>query len=176
MAPEPEQSSGDPLARLAESLDSLELDAGDLARDIAAETPEDAASAARLAIADSIVPLSAKDGLDGPGEVYLEGLRRRRLRLQREGAVLAERLAELNAESARLNAARDRLNDRAARIRRNGADALTRLDDVHAYRERTLAWAAATTAERERLLSWSERLARHTRRLRDSAPSRPKGD
>src|SRR5687768_5586134 len=120
MAPAPDHTSGDALARLGAALEALHLDAQHLARDIAAQTLDDSAGAARLAIADSVVPLSAKDGLDGPAEVYREGLRRRRLRLQREGAVLAERLAELNDESARLRAARAQLNDQAARIRLHG--------------------------------------------------------
>jgi hypothetical protein len=160
------------------SVDRLTRDFDSLASEIAAEPAPDgdqAASAARFALADSVLPLSAKDGVDSPQQAYLEGLRRRRHRLQREGDVLAAQLAHLSAEAARLRRARADLNAHIASIRQHGAAALTRLDDVHAHRQRTIAWAAASAAQRERLLSWGERLAVHTRRLRDLPPPRDLG-
>ena len=130
----------------------------------------------RRALADSILPLSAKDEIETPRDVYLEGLRRRRVRLQREGEALAEQTARLSAESLRLRAEREHLNAVVAGLRERGAAALSRLDEVHAHRQRTLAWAQGSAQQRRRLLEWSERLALHVRRVRDSAPPRDDTD
>src|SRR5688500_14439686 len=148
--PEQPEQGADPLARLGATLDTLRQEADGLAHEISAEA--DAASAARRAIADSVVPLSAKDGVATPRDLYLEGLRRRRLRPQREGEVLAEQMAHLTAESDRLRAQRAELNALVVQLRQRGAAALSRLDEVHAHRRRTLAWSQGSAEQRRRLM------------------------
>src|SRR5687767_6718519 len=111
MAPEPpDRSDVDPLARLDTTLDALSREAEGLARDMNAEAGTASEMRLALALAESIMPLSAKDGAATARDLYLERLRRRRLRLEREGEVLAEQLAHLTAESERLRAQRNQLN------------------------------------------------------------------
>ena len=164
----PEQSDADPLERLGATLDALRREADGLAEEMAAEAGT--ASEMRLALADSIVPLSAKDGIGTPRELYLESLRRRRLRLQREGEALAEQLARFAAEAERLRAQRAALTETVTQLRQRGVVALDRLDEIHALRAHTLAWAQSSMQQRRRLMEWSERLAVHTHRLRNFPP------
>ena len=133
MASEPH---ADPLALLSARLDSLSREAESLRTQIGAEVaaseliddarqpvPDGAASAMRRALADSIVPLSAKggDGIDTPRDRYVESLRRRVRRHQREGEVLAEQMARLSAEAKRLRAERDQLDATTLRLRERAA-------------------------------------------------------
>ena len=157
-----------PLALLDATLDSLSREAESLDREITAEAAlaragdagrvgfDAEASAVRMALADSIIPLSAKGGIATPRDAYLEGLRRRRVRLQREGDALAEQMARLSAESNRLRAEREQLNATVRQLRERGADALSRLDEVHAHRHHALAWAHGSAQQRRRLMEWSE--------------------
>lgn len=97
-----------PLHSLRQAVDQLMEDAGALAADVAAEAR---ASAVRADLARHVLPLSAKDTpyTRDEWDRHRAGLERRRVRLQREGRVLARRVAQLSARGAQLRRSHDAL-------------------------------------------------------------------
>ena len=159
-------------AALSAALDSLAQDASQLAAEIADSAAEaaraaggDASSAARLALAEHVLPVSAKSELSTARERYLEGLRRRRVRLQREGQVLAEQASRLAAEADRLRDARRRLDERRAVLSQRGDSVRSLLEETRLQRERTVAWAAAVGEHSRQMSVWGTRVSRHAGRV-----------
>src|SRR6266542_1891441 len=153
------------LDALGQNVDSLIGEAGTLSAELIADA---SASALRIKLARHIIPLGVKDspGLTAEHARRLAALSRQRVRLLREGHVLAQRIAELNQHANHLSRLReDNASASAASAGKHSVDAIAHLHAAKARRDAVLAWADEQSSHRRQVIDWAARVVQHQREI-----------
>ena len=164
------------LCEALDALDVLDRDIVELASEVDDALAEsERASGLRADLASHVLPLSLKGSVAGSPlgrDRYLAGLERRRIRLQREGQALAERLAEITQHAQRMRDERDTLAAHLAALRGAAAQSVNHLRQSEARREEVMQAAGLYAAHRTEVLAWAQRVVRHRRRVAKALETR----